>query len=196
MKVGIDIDEVVVEFVRHFLKIHKDKTGEDFDYNSVNSYNLWEPLNISKEKAFSYFYAFEEYGFHDNPNFIQFSKEAINEISSKMEIFFLTARSNKLKAKTKNFLIKTFKNKEINIFHSGDSFKNGNKSKAELCNEIGISLLIEDQKDIAENCANNGIKVLLFDKPWNKEIEHKNIIKVSGWKEALKKINEIENESK
>ncbi len=54
--------------------------------------------------------------------------------------------------------------------------------------------MLEDNKDYAFNCAENGIRVILFDRSWNKDCKiNKNIIRIKSWEEALEKIKEIEN---
>lgn len=62
-------------------------------------------------------------------------------------------------------------------------------NKAEICLAEGIPILIEDHKDYSLSCAEKGIKVILFDKPWNRDFEHDNITRVAGWNEALDVLN-------
>ncbi len=50
MKIGIDIDEVIVEFVRGYLELYEKKYGKKILFEDIFSYNLWEPLKISKEE--------------------------------------------------------------------------------------------------------------------------------------------------
>lgn len=57
------------------------------------------------------------------------------------------------------------------------------------CSKLKVDLMIEDKPDIAMFLANNGIKVLLFDAPYNKEISHNNIIRVKDWYEISDIIN-------
>lgn len=70
------------------------------------------------------------------------------------------------------------------IFSGHDSSKKG-KNKSEICVGKKIKLMIEDASHHALDCANLGINVILFDKPWNKNVTHKNITRVKSWKEVL-----------
>jgi len=56
--------------------------------------------------------------------------------------------------------------------------------------------LLEDAPDTALKCAENEIKVILFDQPWNQKINHVNLIRVTGWKEALEEIKKLKSTSK
>jgi uncharacterized HAD superfamily protein len=55
--------------------------------------------------------------------------------------------------------------------------------------------MIEDASETALECAEKNIKVILFNQPWNKNLKHKNIIRVKNWKEALKEIEKIRKSS-
>jgi len=197
MKIGIDLDDVTVECAKHFLQIHKDRTGINVGIDEINTYNLWIPLQIEKEEAIQIFKDFEDYGFHDNPEFIFNAKESINKLSQFSDLFFVTARPEWIKEKTINFVNKHFSNK--GVYFSGDFHKEQTKSKADICLELELDLMIEDQAGIAEDCSKRGIRVFLFDKPWNQELNdslHENVTRVSSWEDILEKINllEIKNE--
>ncbi len=55
---------------------------------------------------------------------------------------------------------------------------------------MGIKIMIEDNPEYALDCAKNGIKTFLLDKPWNKNYsQHENLIKVKSWEEIVKSLN-------
>jgi len=64
------------------------------------------------------------------------------------------------------------------------------KSKTQICKEIGAEILIDDSLNHAHDCAENGIRVLLFDLGhkygWNKSKSlPKNVNRVKNWKEIV-----------
>ena len=61
------------------------------------------------------------------------------------------------------------------------------KSKGELCKEKGISIMIEDNLDYAENVAQYGMTSYLLAKPWNQQYHNTNpkVIKVEEWKDII-----------
>ena len=75
------------------------------------------------------------------------------------------------------------------MFFSSNPYCNTKgKTKGELCKDLNVDLMIEDDPKYAEDCALKGINVLLLDKPWNQNcIEHENIIRVKNWKEILER---------
>ena len=50
--------------------------------------------------------------------------------------------------------------------------------------------MIEDKPDVAKLLDQNGIHVLLFDAPYNQQVEGENITRVYGWGEVYRVIRE------
>ena len=56
--------------------------------------------------------------------------------------------------------------------------------KARLAEELRLDMFCEDDVVIAKTLADRGIRVLLFDQPWNRDLAHERITRVSGWAEV------------
>jgi uncharacterized HAD superfamily protein len=188
-KIGIDIDEVVVNFIKNYLEFHKEKYNLNFPIEKITSYKFWETgLFEDRDSAIRMIKLFQESEHFDNLDFIDGFEDAFVFLTNNFDIFFITSRPEYLKDKTNNFFNTSFLNSVFEIIFSGDFF-GGGKTKSEICGELGIKIIIEDNADYALDCAENGIKVFLLDKPWNKNYEkHENIIKVDNWEEILEKL--------
>jgi uncharacterized HAD superfamily protein len=190
MKIGIDLDEIVFEFVKPYLRFVEEKKGISKNFEEASSYDLWEFLEIEKEEAYllvNEFFLSERGG---KLKLVDGSFEAINSLSERHKIFFITSRSETTLEKTLNQLNNFFLN--FDLYFSGEN-DGKNKDKGELCKELGIGILIEDNGECSLKYAEEGIRVFLMDRPWNKNFEHENILRVFGWKDILEKIKEIEN---
>ena len=185
MKIAIDIDEVIVDFVRGYLNVYEKRYGKKAFFEDIFSHNFWESLKISKEESLDIadeFYDSEQF---DNIGIIEGAKESILELSKNNELFIITSRPLKLKKQTEQFFQTNFNEIPFKIFYSGGFLTMG-QTKGEICKNLGISILIEDNKDYALDCAKRGVKVFLLDKPWNKNHEqHERVIKVKNWNEIL-----------
>lgn len=190
MKIGIDIDEIITEFVKGYLDLYNKKYDGNIKFENIFIYSLWEPLGISKKEAIELAdeYYFSE--FFDKIGLVQGAEEGIKKLNLNYELVFITSRPPHIKEKTKLFLKKLFLDFDLNIFHSKGVVEIA-KTKSEICKEQGISIFIEDDLRFALDCADKGIKVILLDKPWNQGIEHENMIRVYNWNEILEKINEL-----
>ncbi|MDQ2951026.1 MAG: hypothetical protein M3R54_02040 [Chloroflexota bacterium] len=56
--------------------------------------------------------------------------------------------------------------------------------KTRLATELGLDVFCEDDVVIAQTLADAGVRVLLFDHPWNREVLHERITRVGGWAEV------------
>ncbi|MEK6819503.1 MAG: hypothetical protein AABY10_06250, partial [Nanoarchaeota archaeon] len=185
MKIGIDIDEVTADFFQPLLDYYNKKYGRNDKQEDFEEWKWWPVWGISKEEAISRADEFHEVHTLEEVKPIEDSINSINELLESNEIFFITSRPLKFKNKAENWVLHHF-GKPIKVINSGDFYKGQAATKAEICKELKIPVLIEDSGETAVDCAENGIKVLLFDKPWNKKFSHKNIIRVQGWKEAMR----------
>lgn len=183
MKIGIDLDEVVFEFVTPYLAKFNLLYRKDLEFKDIFSFDLWVPLEISKDESLRIvkeLYASEEF---ENLPFINGAKEVINRLLENHEVYFITARPNSTREKTFRNLNKGFDINKIKVLFSSDFIEGSIKRKHEICVEKGIEILIEDNKEYALNCAREGIRVLLLDKPWNQGVEEEGIKRVHSWEQ-------------
>jgi len=185
MKIAIDIDEVVVEFVRGCIKI-LNKRGIPVEYEKTYSYDFKESFSMTKKEEMDLINEFFESEYFENIELVKGAKEGIGKLEKKNELFFLTSRPLSIKDKTNKFIKKHFPNSNINLIFSGDFHRDNGKTKAEICRELKIPIIIEDNKNYALECAKSGVRAFLIAKPWNVDAEnHSNIIKVNSWSEIL-----------
>lgn len=188
MRLGIDIDDVIVEFVKNFLIFYGGKKGKEYVIDNMTTYNFWEFLEIPKQEAYDfvgYFYNTEEF---ENLNLIEGAKEAIILLSENHEILFITSRPIYLKEKTENFLNQHFPDITFDLIHSGDYYNQG-QGKGDVCVSQKIDLHIDDHHGHTFDCAEKGVKTFLLEKPWNKNSEdHENILRVKNWGEILENL--------
>jgi len=187
-KIGIDIDEVVVEFMEKYLEFHNRKNNTSLIIEDLSNYHLWEcGVHNSKEESINSVMEFQNSPFFDDITLIEGAKSGIEFLSKKYSIFFITSRPLELKEKTERFFYHNFPMNNYNFIFSGEIY--GGKTKSEICSEEGIKLMIEDNAEYAFSCAKLGIRTFLFDKPWNNNYErHDNLIKVKNWKQLLERI--------
>lgn len=195
MKIGIDIDEVICYLYPGMINSLNSKFKKNILLEEVyDDHALADIFNVSKEKITEGIHEFTSFENMLSLPLVNDAKDAILKLSNSHEIIFVTSRHPNNISVTKEYLNLPFSNINFNVLFSSGAWKNNNKSKSSHCLEQGITVLIEDNAKYALDCSQKGIKVILFDKPWNKNIEeNKNIFRVKNWKEALEKIKEIEN---
>jgi hypothetical protein len=56
--------------------------------------------------------------------------------------------------------------------------------KTRLAQELRLDAFCEDDDLISRTLAEAGVRVYLFDHPWNREAQHPKITRVTGWSEV------------
>ncbi|KAJ4899202.1 HAD-like domain protein [Raphanus sativus] len=116
----------------------------------------------------------------------------LHKLSRYCELSVVTSRQNAIKDHTLEWLDMHFPGLFKQI-HFGNHFAlhGDSKPKSEICRSFGAEVLIDDNPRYAEECANIGMKVLLFDYensyPWSKTESvdrHPLVTRVHNWEEV------------
>ena len=61
---------------------------------------------------------------------------------------------------------------------------NTGEQKYRACLEKSVDIMIDDRPEVVRYLADRGVQVLMFDAPYNQEINHPNVRRVYHWKEV------------
>jgi len=189
MTIGIDIDEVTANQMESLLTFFYRTTGTRLRASDFHTYNWWEVWGGTREEAIKVYYEFSESPYFEDMVPIKDAIDSINQIREKLQVYMITSRPLTHTKKTEDWLTKYFGENHPPVVYSSDFFSKNNKGKArtkvEICQELGIDTIVEDNGEYALNCAEAGIKAILFDRPWNQGAAHDHMVRVNGWKEAM-----------
>ena len=190
MKIALDLDEVTADFLDHFLIFYHKKTGRLFEKKNITSYDWWSHLSMTKGELTNLINEFHLN--HGNEiSAVKHAIDSINKLVDNHSIIIITSRPSIFKEKTESWIKKHLENIPLDVYFSSDFSQQIGKTKSELCRELEVSVILEDSGEYALDCAKNGTKAILFDKPWNANFKHENIIRVNNWIEALGAINKL-----
>ena len=132
----------------------------------------------------------------DNLKVVEGSINIMKKLSKNNNLIIITARPSFFENKTLSWLNRNYGDIFDNIYHSSDFHieNNNQKSKVDFCKDLGVKVIIEDNLEYSLNCAEKGFDVILLDKPWNKGVEHENIVRCFNWSEILREIKRLDNE--
>lgn len=120
---------------------------------------------------------------------VLWAKDRLQEIKSNwFGLMIITARREDLfKNYTEKWLSKHYNWIFDDIIYANHFHKEKSRDKSEICIELWITEIIEDNFDYALDLANKWIKAHLIEKPWNnwQNINHENIIRVKNWWEII-----------
>lgn len=73
--------------------------------------------------------------------------------------------------------------------------KNVNKEKLAACRQLGVDCMIEDSPAICSYLADRGVRVLVFDAPYNRMLAGPNLIRVTNWQDICTEMVRIQKEN-
>lgn len=185
MNIGIDLGEVVFEFVRGYLRIYELRYGKKAPaFEEIYTPDIWKVLEITKTEENELMDDFYHSELFKNLALTEGANEGVHALAESDDIYFITSRPRKLIPQTIASLDKHFYDIVFNVFYSGDRHNGQGKKKAGICKQFNIKTIVEDDPRSSLECANNGIDVILFDRPWNQDIKNINNLKrANGWRE-------------
>lgn len=194
MKIGIDIDDTIVDTYKPMIKYADiydievlGNTGSNNDLGNIEDGRYLEVLyNWDRKTKFDYFDKYykkvleECLVLPDASNMIQKLKSNGNEI------YFITARVSRIKdCDTRNLTRKTLDDNNIPY----DELITDADDKLKYCLEHNIKFFIDDSYNTCKQLQENGIKAYLMTTKMNENLKCENIERVSNWKEIYEKIN-------
>lgn len=188
-KIGLDLDSVLAEIVGPLNKFHNKHYKTNYSFENYSDYRLYKIWKCLPEESMK-----RVYDFYNSPDFdyiemVAGAKEAVDYLSGKYELVVITSRPNFTEKRTDQWVKRNFPGKISMIYHTNQfsSPKEKKKLKSEICIDLNIKTLVDDNLDFALDCALKDIKVFLMDNPWNQQKKlHKNIKRVKSWSEATK----------
>ena len=113
--------------------------------------------------------------------------EVIVGLSKKYTLHVVTARNDLIAEATRQMLAEHFPSMFASIEFT-NHFSAAARTKAQVCQDLGADLLIDDHLNHAELAAKCGVDVFLFgDYPWNESDSlPANITRVSNWQEVAR----------
>ena len=174
MRIGLDLDNTICS---------TDKTIKKYEYkyckeNKIDSQTLLSSENIKCDFLNNYL----EVIYNESP-LKKNTKNVINRLKKmKNEIIIITARRNRyINNDMRDFIIQYLNNKKIFV----DEVVIDAKDKVEVCKNLNIDIILEDNLYNYNSLTKSGVNVVLYDET-NQYSNIKN--RISNWIEFLKYI--------
>ncbi|MFH1501191.1 MAG: hypothetical protein ABIE22_04575 [archaeon] len=186
--IGFDLDDVLVDCVPRFLEWYNLMHSASFKYEDITDHGLYKIWGIEKKEMIDLLCRFLSTDFAMGMDLVDGAKKGVDDLLSKgNEGFITTARPIDFKEPTIRLVNRDFRGKFLRgPYFSDDFIGDGRmKKKSEILIELGADYLIDDSLEYCVDCAQAGIKVILFDRPWNRKeygkLEDLGISRGLGW---------------
>ena len=192
MKIAVDCDDVLAEFIPALAEWHNEKYNTRLKKEDFHSFTFCEVWGGSYDEAVEKVkQSFREKGVLDM-NVIGGAFGVLKKLKGEgHELQVVTSRFEFVKEETEVWLDKHFEGlfEDVHFGHNSYSDEGKSLSKAEQCEALGFDLLIDDLAEHARACSEKGIKVILFDEPWNQDVGDSDMVKrVRGWDDVLEAV--------
>ena len=200
MRIGVDLDDVIaicaVPYLRRFAQEYKVELPDE---KEIGWHLLREmDRNVSAEERDRFRIKLYDGTFFSELDIYEECPIVLERLVQKgHEIYFITARAERRRMVTETWLrekrILDYA-KAVHLKPYGDyrpdhprgryDAEGSAEYKSRLAEELGLDVFCEDDVVIAKTLAAAGIRVLLFDHPWNRDVSHERITRVVGWSEV------------
>lgn len=211
-KLALDIDETIVHLLGPFLEYYNEKYGTNFSEGEFSTYDWGREMGIRRDYAYKRMESFAEQEMKVIPsayprtyiNFVEGAEEALDLLSRFYDLYRVSHRSTSLIERTGVLSSALYvENNQDGTYFPDVPFEDleedegrlilpmdriyltEGRTKAEVCNDLSIEKIVDDDPGVARKCAREGIQAVLLEKPWNKDLEERSLIeKARGWGEA------------
>ncbi|XP_058216344.1 uncharacterized protein LOC131327282 isoform X2 [Rhododendron vialii] len=191
--VAVDVDEVLGNFISALNRFIADRYSLDHSVSEYHVYEFFKIWNCSRDEADSRVHEFFKTsyfktGIHPIPG----ARQTLQKLSRFCNLSVVTSRQNAIRDVTIEWIEKHYPGLFHEI-HFGNHFalEGHSRPKSDICRSLGAKVLIDDNPRYALECAEVGIRVLLFDYensyPWCKiesVNQHPLVTKVHSWEEV------------
>ncbi len=189
--IGVDLDDVLLNFNDSFLRFHNENYGTNFERKDVTQFEvekLWSITALELQERFQKFYGSDQ---HKNAEPVEGAIDAIEELAKNNKLVIITSSPQSVEKSVREWLKNHFKDKFEDIHFTKKSTFDHDKrrNKGEMCQELGIDVFIDDHPDNAESISACGIPVYLIDTPWNQYEAGPLVKRVYSWKEIVDDLN-------
>ncbi len=193
--IAVDNDDVIFECVEAIFKYHNAVYKTNFLVKDQLVYGLRQTFGCDEEEETKRIFDFFESDYFSQMKPFPGALSALKKLKKDFKLVVVTARPTVIRQKTVDAIQHHFPDIFESVYLTNGFSKEGTKkTKSEVCKELGVSLLIDDSYDNAQECKKAGLEVILFQRPWNqhltkKELTKQGIIPAKNWPEVVQVIN-------
>jgi hypothetical protein len=184
---GVDLDDVILDFNESLQAFHNSRFGTSVRREDVVTYDIEKIWGCSAEEASRRIFDFCRSDEHSMASPVSGAFEGVRHLGKSHELNVISSRGDQVKDPTLRWIRKHFDGHFASIVLTNQYFGLPEKvrSKADVCRELGVGVMIEDSMSQAKEIAASGCRVLLLDCPWNQGDLPENVTRIYSWKEIV-----------
>ncbi len=178
-KIGVDLDDTAWQFMLGMSLFHNQRYGTTHDgLHHFKTWHLHDTWECTKEEAVSRITEFVFSDDHKGITPLSGALPSLHMLAQAYDLIAITAREPEKAGPTLELVDQLFGNLFLDVHLLGHTQKKG-----DLCDALGVRLMIDDGLHNAESIGEKGIPVLLMDMPWNQGALPPHTTRVFHWDE-------------
>lgn len=182
LKLAVDFDNVLADTTGTWIKYYNKMHSKSLNKSDIREYYFWDALKISKGEAFKIF-SMVWSNWLDLPPLETCSASVLKELAKTSQIDVVTSAISSVgnaKGNIEGWLHKW--NFDLNkIVYTTEK------------GELDYDIFIDDSPYAAVDVAQNSKICLLYDQPWNRTLEFRNVIRIYNLFEVESVVNNMTN---
>ena len=194
MNIAVDLDDSVADLICKLILFHNETYGTCLQRDDFKSYQYEKVWGGTKVEAIRKVQEFIKSDYFKSIVPLAGSQEAMAILKkSGHNLFVVTGREEYLDEVTSIWVGQYFLGIFSGIYHTNSYTEGTGKiNKSAVCKELNAPIIIEDDLMHIVDCSNAGIKVLVYDNPWNRYELPAGAVRVSAWSQIVDIINELD----
>lgn len=184
-KIGLDFDDVIIDFCPALIHEHNKEHGTSYKIKDMVHFEfekLWGGTQKDTVDRIVMMY--------DAPEHINFPPvagvvESLAVLKEKYQLVIITGRPDISRKSMEMWLDKYLPGIFKDIYFTNQFHGEQKYSKADFCSMYNVDLFVDDYLPTVLDVANNGIRAILFDAPWNQNELPDNVVRVKSWKDIM-----------
>ena len=185
MKIGLDCDDVLANFTLDLASAYNRRYGTSYNPEDfVPDFSHFERL-LGLPGIRNLWELFQDHSYNLSMKPVKGAVAGVKElVSLGAELLVVTNRVKTSPQITQQWLEQNFGPVFSDVLYGGNG-----SSKGEICRQKEISLFVDDLPQNVYNLRDHGIKTLVLDYHWNREVEESHFIKrILDWEELVQEV--------
>lgn len=184
MKIALDLDGVLADIIHPWIENHNKQYKKSINKEDINQWDFWRKIGLDKYEFYRQLSNSWE-RWKDVPPTENDIASAVDRLHSLGRVDIVTARDKESTNNVINWLehngIKF--NEYVSVFDGRDKAK------------LDYDVFIDDSPHNVERMDSKGSNVLLYDQPWNREVNSRKIIRIKKLIESINIISDLHENS-
>jgi len=197
MNIAVDLDDTLVDLLEQLILFHNNTFGTNLKRNDFNTCIYQKVWGGSREETIAKIMNFIASPYFQDIRPLVGAVEGVEHLKSLgHNLFLVTGRDNNTNILTRKLLDQYFSGYFCGVYHTNAyTHSDGWLKKSEVCARLKAPLIIDDDPIHIHDCTDRGIKVLVYDNPWNRIELPVGATRVLNWKEIIVCVNELATEN-